>query len=177
MNQIHQYISENNLWDKKLSLKKGAFVFSSGNYTPWVYFVASGAFIITKELEGEEQVLRLVYKNNWVSALDAFLFNKQTEFSMSAIKTSEIYAISKEKYFEIIKKLEGQDDVPYLNLMLQGLIKDMMERELDLLILDPKKRIERVLERSPHLFQEIPNKYIALYLNMTPETLSRVLNS
>ncbi|MEO0734297.1 MAG: Crp/Fnr family transcriptional regulator, partial [Bacteroidota bacterium] len=32
----------------------------------------------------------------------------------------------------------------------------------------------RVLARSPRLFQEIPAKYIANYLRMTPETLSRI---
>jgi len=37
--------------------------------------------------------------------------------------------------------------------------------------------LERVLTRSPQLFQEIPHKYIAAYLRMSPETLSRLLNS
>jgi hypothetical protein len=30
------------------------------------------------------------------------------------------------------------------------------------------------LERSPHIFQLISRKYIASYLRMTPETLSRI---
>ena len=52
-----------------------------------------------------------------------------------------------------------------------------MERELDLLTSSPHERIQRVLKRSPQVFQEIPAKYIASYLRMTPETLSRILNS
>jgi hypothetical protein len=44
------------------------------------------------------------------------------------------------------------------------------------LINAPAERYERVLKRSPKLFQEVPNKYIANYLRMSPETLSRLKN-
>ena len=39
-----------------------------------------------------------------------------------------------------------------------------IEREKDLLMTSPKERFQKVHKRSPHLFQEIPNKYIASYL-------------
>ena len=52
-----------------------------------------------------------------------------------------------------------------------------LEREVDLITYSPQKRFERVFERSPQLFQEIPQKYIASYLRMTPETLSRILKN
>lgn len=52
-----------------------------------------------------------------------------------------------------------------------------IEREIDILTFSPAERLNRVQERSPHLFQEIPSKYIAAYLRMTPETLSRIRKS
>ncbi|MCH5683547.1 hypothetical protein LWM68_04255 [Niabella sp. W65] len=58
--------------------------------------------------------------------------------------------------------------------MLENLVLQQIEREKDLLIQSPKERYERVLKRSPQLFQEIANKYIAAYLRMSPETLSRL---
>lgn len=61
--------------------------------------------------------------------------------------------------------------------LLQNLILQQLEREKDLLIKSPKERYVRVLQRSPRLFQEIPNKYIATYLGMSPETLSRLKKS
>jgi len=61
--------------------------------------------------------------------------------------------------------------------VLNQLIYQQIEREQDLLITSPIERYKRVLQRSPLLFQEIPNKYIASYLRMTPETLSRIKKS
>jgi hypothetical protein len=39
---------------------------------------------------------------------------------------------------------------------------------------EPERRLARLLKRSPHIFQLVPKKYIASYLRMTPETLSRL---
>lgn len=60
---------------------------------------------------------------------------------------------------------------------MNGLLNSMLEREIDLLTSSPFERYNRILERSPQVFQEIPLKYIASYLRMTPETLSRLRKS
>lgn len=61
--------------------------------------------------------------------------------------------------------------------LLETLITQQIDREIDLLIISPSERLSRVLERSPQLFQHIPLKYIASYLKMKPETLSRIRKS
>lgn len=61
--------------------------------------------------------------------------------------------------------------------ILENLVIQQMEREIDILTSSPKERYERVLKRSPQLFQHIPNRHIANYLRMTPETLSRLKKS
>ena len=61
--------------------------------------------------------------------------------------------------------------------ILEDLILQQMEREVDILTTSPKERYLRVLKRSPQLFQEIPNKYIANYLRMSAETFSRLKKS
>jgi CRP/FNR family transcriptional regulator, anaerobic regulatory protein len=61
--------------------------------------------------------------------------------------------------------------------ILEDLVIQQIEREKDLLTASPKERFERVLKRSPILFQEISNRHIANYLRMTPETLSRLKKS
>ena len=61
--------------------------------------------------------------------------------------------------------------------ILEDLVIQQIEREKDLLVSSPKERYERVLRRSPILFQEVSNRHIANYLRMTPETLSRLKKS
>jgi hypothetical protein len=60
---------------------------------------------------------------------------------------------------------------------MEGLILQQIEREKDLLLDSPKDRFERVFQRNPKIFQLIPDKHIANYLRMSPETLSRLKKS
>jgi CRP-like cAMP-binding protein len=49
-----------------------------------------------------------------------------------------------------------------------------IQRENEMLTLTPVERFERFFKRSKHLLQIIPQKHIAAYLGMSPETLSRL---
>ncbi|WP_315971745.1 cyclic nucleotide-binding domain-containing protein [Flavobacterium columnare] len=60
------------------------------------------------------------------------------------------------------------------NEVLEDLILQQLEREMDLLTVSAKERLERIQLRNPLVFQEIPHKLIANYLRMSPETLSRL---
>lgn len=47
----------------------------------------------------------------------------------------------------------------------------------DLIFHDATQRYNNLLARNPTIFQEVPLKYIASYLKISPETLSRIRNS
>ena len=57
---------------------------------------------------------------------------------------------------------------------LERVLVGRIEREIDLLLPEPERRLARLMARSPHIFQLVPKKYIASSLRMTPETLSRL---
>ena len=80
--------------------------------------------------------------------------------------------ISKNKFVEFINENEKNKRI-WISI-LERLILQQLEREIDLLTTSPKERYNRILKRSPSLFQKISNKQIANYLRMTPETLSRL---
>ena len=92
-----------------------------------------------------------------------------------AIKKTVVKIISKKVFFDFINK--NEDNLKLWNSILENLVLQQMEREKDLLVSSVSERYSRVLKRSPRLFQEIPHKYIANYLRMTPETLSRLKKS
>jgi len=47
-------------------------------------------------------------------------------------------------------------------------------REVTLLTLNPKEKYAQLVKEQPHLIHSIPLKYLASYLGITPETLSRI---
>jgi len=156
-------------------LKRNEFLKTSGTIDTNIYFVEEGSVRIFIEDEDEERIIRFGYQGNIIVSLDSFLSGKPSEFYMQAIKASTVKVASKKDFYEFINS--NSENLKLWNSILEDLVLQQIEREKDLLYSSPKIRYERVLKRSPKLFQEIPNKYIANYLRMSPETLSRLKKS
>ncbi len=170
-----QRIIEQNLWDKIYTIARGEHLSQEGDINLNVFFIKEGALKLYFLDEGEEQIIRFAYKNDFAIALDSFFSNKKSVLFIEAIKKSTLFSISKEKLYSLIKG-NNAFEKEWVEL-LENLLVQQFEREVDLRINSPDKRYQRVLERSPQLFQKIPLKYIANYLRMAPETLSRLRNS
>ena len=161
------------LSNRDLLLKRNDYLKKEGNIDTHIYFVKKGSLKISVITEDGEKIIRFGYQGDWVVSLDSFLSNKPSDFVIQAIKQTKIKIIAKSDFMDFISS--GNEN--YWSHILENLILQQLEREKDLLIASPKERYEKVLSRSPRLFQEIPHKYIANYLCMTPETLSRLKKS
>ena len=167
--------SPEKLWMKDISLKRNEFLKVKGSMDLQLYYVLSGSLRVFIEDEFEEHTIRFGYKNSFIAALDSFISEKPSDFYIQAIKKCELKVIHKSAFMNFI---EGDPaNLSLWHKILAQLVFQQMEREVDILTHSPVERYKRVLARSPQLFQEVPYKYIASYLRMTPETLSRIKKS
>ena len=157
------------------TLAKGEMLVREGDVEQNLYYIENGAvraFILT---EFEELTIRFGYEGSFINSLSSYITGKPSELYIDAIRKTDIRVVPKQDVIKLAQK-DAESQQQYIAL-LELLICQQIEREVDLLTVSPSERLNRVLKRSPNLFQEIPLKYIASYLRMTPETLSRVRNS
>lgn len=170
--QIVDSLDQSNSWYKTMNLTRGEYLKVNGSVDTNLYYVVSGSLKIFFEDEYEEQILRLGYKGNIIGALDSFISEQPSDLYIQALKATELKVITKNAFRAWVETNEANRMM--WQTVTELLIYEQIEREKDILTQSPLARYQRVLKRSPQLFQEIPNKYIASYLRMTPETLSRV---
>jgi CRP/FNR family transcriptional regulator, anaerobic regulatory protein len=170
-----QELEHSTLFNKQIVLKRNEFLNMAGQIDRNIYRVESGSLRIFRNDGHEEQIIRLSYTGDLIAPLDSFFTGNPTDFYMQAIKSTRVSVAPGEAFLDFIEQ-----DINRMKAwvqVLQNLVIQQMEREVDLLTPSPLERYLRVLQRSPRLFQEIPNKHIANYLRMTPETLSRLKKS
>lgn len=172
LKELHHRITKENLWDKEVSLKRNELLQLPGAVDTHLYYIQSGSLKIYFVHQYEEHITRFAYKGNFIMALDSFITQKPTQFYIQALRQTHLKAVQKSNYLRFMNQTVENRKL-WDNLM-QMLLLHQIEREKDILISSPKKRYQRVLKRSPQLFQEIPHKHIASYLRMSPETLSRL---
>lgn len=163
-----------NLSEKTISIERNEYLKVSGNTDTNIYFVESGSLRVFVVNNDEEQNIRFGYKGNLIVLLDSFLTGKPTIFNVQAIKKTVLKVIGKQQLNDFLQEEKNQK---LWTQILENLILQQLEREIDILNNSPQERYNRVLQRSPQLFQEIPNKHIANYLRMSAETLSRLKKS
>lgn len=162
-------------WEDTITLKRNEYLVSQDEKNDNLYLVLEGSLRVFIEDDVEQHTIRFGYKDSIITALDTFLTNNPTSFYIQAIKKCKLKVISKKKYNAIINSSKENQEL--WKKMLEGFVYQQIEREIDLITYSPEKRFQRVFKRSPQVFQEIPQKYIASYLRMTPETLSRILKN
>jgi CRP-like cAMP-binding protein len=175
MNPIEQLAAEidrEDLWEGSTMLQRNAYLKVQGSVDTRLFYIADGALRIFVVDEEEEHTIRFGYAGNFIAALDAYITGKPSDFYIQALRKTEVKFLSKDAYTAFIRATPERFELWVT--LLEQLVYQQLERERDLLTSSPRERYRRVLERSPQLFQEVPHKYIAAYLRMTPETLSRL---
>jgi CRP-like cAMP-binding protein len=170
--ELLKFLDENKLWKETKTYKRNEFIKLGNTIDTNLYFVVEGSLRVFILHEDEEKVIRFGYKNSLITALDSFLTGEPSLFNIQVIKKTTVKIISKNTFNQLLKEYTFINDIWIKNL--ETLALQQIEREIDILTNSPKERYLRILKRSPQLFQEIPNKHIASYLRMSPETLSRM---
>lgn len=165
-------IQQNNLVENTIVIERNGFLKVEGSVDTNIYFIEEGSLRIFVLDDDEERVIRFGYKNNIVVSIDSFLSESPSDFYIQAIKKTLVKVIPKKGFMDFVNR--NEDNLRLWIKIIEDLVLQQVEREKDILISSPKERFERVLKRSPQLFQEVPNKHIANYLRMSPETLSRL---
>ena len=160
------------VWNRKQTYNRGEFIEQAGEVETQVHFVLEGTQTIHYLDNGKEVCVGFGYPGTILIAYPSFITGKPSDFYLQAIKKTELLSLNRSDWQNLINTLPKFKDVWY-QLTQQGLL-GMMEREVELHIASNAERYERLLKRSPQLLQQIPQRYVASYLKMEPETLSRL---
>jgi CRP/FNR family transcriptional regulator, anaerobic regulatory protein len=159
-------------WTISKNISRGEYLYPKGMPETNIYFIESGSFKIGYEVNGQEMVLGFGYENTFIFDLPSFFTGKASSFYIEAIKKSKLIGIRKADFEASLDS--NLIIAKYWRKRTELIMLDLVEREIDILTSSPKTRFERLQNRNPTIFQKIPHKYIAAYLRMSAETLSRL---
>ena len=160
-------------WNQPLHLRRGDFLVPPGQVEQRLCLVRQGLLrIYYPTLPGEETCVGFGYANSLLCSFPSFVTGQPSAYGIQALRQSELLAIGRTDFLNF---MEGSPAFArFWRTELEKALVGRMAHEIDLLLPDPAQRLARLRQRSPHIFQVVPRKYLASYLRMTPETLSRL---
>lgn len=159
---------------KPKKLKKHAYLIQEDDYVRYEYFVEKGclkSFVIDPET-GKEFIYQFCIEDWWVTDREAFFKGAKSTIDISCLEDCELLGITMEdrqKLGEQLWKYEHfmQIKINYGYISLQKRIQMMIKG-------DAKERYEQFIRQYPHFIDRIPKTFIASYLGVSRETLSRL---
>ena len=160
-----------NAVDKK-GYNKNEIIFTEGNLSDEIYFVTKGCVRLFYNVDGTEKTAFFYTEGQFICAGESYTFNIPASENYQAVEQTEIFVFTKSKIdvllkevpkFEIIARIATENELITCQKVIASFVtKSAEERYIDL------------LETQGELFHRVPQQYIASFLGVSPETLSRI---
>lgn len=157
--------------DKKV-YAKNELIFSAGKVSNEIYFVTKGCVRLFYNVDGVDKTAFFYTEGQFICAGESYTFNIPAIENYQAVEETEIYVFTKSKIdvllkqapkFEVIARIATENELITCQKVIASFVtKSAEERYVDL------------LNTQGELFQRVPQQYIASFLGVSPETLSRI---
>jgi CRP-like cAMP-binding protein len=170
---------ETKYWDElepKLEIidyAKGSMLVTQGSEEMEQFFILEGILKrVVGNSEGKEMILRLAAETDMDTSYAAWRLGTPTPYSIVALTNARVAKIPMEAWVEFLQTHPEMKNAFEYEIM--QLMSEVMAHTITLHLLDAPGRLARFSRKHANLVDRIPKKELAAYLNITPETLSRV---
>jgi CRP-like cAMP-binding protein len=153
--------------------RKGDLLVHQGSHDMEQFFILDGILKrVVANAEGKEMILRFAAEQDMDTSYAAWRLKTPVPYSIVAVTKVTVAKLSMAHWVEF---LEGRKDVKLrFEYEVMRLMSEVMAHTITLHLLDAPGRLARFQRKHQELLGRIPNKELASYLNLTPETLSRL---
>jgi len=129
-------------------------------------------FLMPNEDPSKEVTFGYCFEDEFVSAYDSFLIQKPSLYSLETLTNVSMWSITYADLQKVYNQTKIGDRLGRLSSERLFLIKS--KREQSLLNDTAEERYLKLFKERPNLIEKIPLKYIASYIGVTAQALSRI---
>jgi len=159
-----------------IRFKKFDLLLEQGQVEKYLYFLKEGVLrsFITKERDDKlkETTFNFVFPGSFFSSYDSFLKQEPCLYSTECLTDVEVFRVSYENIQKIYNETDSGEKIGRISA--EQLYMRKKRRELSLLTETVDERYLYLVENYPQWLQEIPLKYLASYIGVTPQALSNI---
>lgn len=155
----------------KRNFGKKAIITQAGEVENYINFIESGLARKYYKKENDEINTQISYEGHIIHSQESFHGRTPSEYSIETIEPTELTSITFECLERIYSTSEKMQRLGRLVITATMVMKDKWQSRL--VKLTPRERFINFVTRHPELMQRVPQKYLASYLNIKPETFSR----
>lgn len=153
--------------------QKKTLLLKSGETENYLSFIEKGIVRLCTPAGLEDDLtFGFAREGNFVSAYDSFLTRSPSAYHIETLTSAVLWRINYADLQIIYEETKIGNTIG--RHAAEALFLEKSVRELSLLNDSAEQRYLNLFTGQPHLFRQIPLKYIASYIGITPQALSRI---
>ena len=154
------------------SFDKREMLLRPGEVEQYMNFVVRGLARMYFYRGRSEVILNLAKEKELISASSSFLSGAPSNYYIETLEPTTFLSITRDDLEAVYRQNSRIERLG--REMITHFVLEKEEWEHACMRLDTRERFLQFVERNPELVQRVPQKYLASYLNMKPETFSRL---
>lgn len=152
---------------------KGDNLLHQGVHEMEQYFILDGVLkrVVTNQ-QAKEMILRFSDERDMETSYAAWCLKTPTPYSIVAVTKARVAKLPMPQWIEFMERHPDVKKIFEFNVM--NLMSEIMAHTITLHLLDAPGRVHRFMRKHAELFERLPKKELAAYLNLSAETLSRL---
>jgi CRP-like cAMP-binding protein len=157
----------------KRFVKKRKTLLTEGDISRYIYFIEKGALrSFTIDKEGAEHVIQLALEDHWIADLYSFVTQVPGNINIEAIEDSEVLLLPHHELDLLYDQVPALER--YFRHLFQRAYVGLQQRLNTTVSLNAEDRYRMLIYDFPQVAARVPLIYVASFLGITPESLSRI---
>lgn len=155
-----------------MKFHKGDTVLQEGDVCQYMYFVDKGMLRQYYYKNNRDVTEHFSFEGRIVFCIESFLKQEPSRLIVEALENSVVYAIPYEAW-HVSMMQNSEMEMLYRRILEHALISSQEHADSQRFE-NATERYEHLMKKHPEIILRAPMIYVASYLQMTPETISRV---
>ena len=158
---------------KTISIDKNTILLERNTVSNQLFFIKKGCLRLYYVNEDHNVLTRfMAFENTFLTSIVSFISREPSTEYIQAVENSELLVITYDEFSCLRKTIPEWDNI-YIHILEYGLTV-ITSKLSSLLTQNATERYLSLLKNNPELVQRLSNANLAAYLNISPETLSRL---
>lgn len=153
-------------------IKKGEYLLREGEICNHVTFINKGFVRIYNIIQDEDLTINFAFEGNFTTDFASLIPRKPSTDYIVAMEDLEILQLEYTDMQALYERAMVWQK--FGRLITEYVLLFVVERNKALLFKSPEERYLKLMKERPKVMANVPLKYIASYLGITPEALSRI---
>jgi CRP-like cAMP-binding protein len=157
---------------KPIKIKRKDFLLKEGVVCDFVAYLNSGVIRHYHIKDGNEITCDITLSNNFITDFKSLTQDIPSNYNFQLLKDAELLIINKKDLFELYNV--NKNIQSFGRIMAEQVALRTIDIAMSLSSDKPEERVDKLIKQRPDLFQEVPQRYLANLLGISPESLSRI---